>query len=84
MHPYEEPRILQKVKAENGKKPGAKVERIHSEELDTMAKNIAQSINGLVKITQSKVEARLVFVVRGNLEATSAVLKEIHQKISGN
>ncbi|MEK7592598.1 MAG: ParB/RepB/Spo0J family partition protein [Patescibacteria group bacterium] len=76
--------LARRLKAENGKKQGAKVERIHSEELDTMAKNIAQSINGLVKITQSKVEARLVFVVRGNLEATSAVLKEIHQKISGN
>lgn len=75
--------LARRLKAQNDKKPVARVERIHSEELDGMAKDLAQSVNGLVKITQSKVEARLVFVIRGNLEATSKTLKTIHEKLSG-
>ncbi len=58
------------------------VERIHSDELDTIAEGIAKSIDGLVKITQSKVEARLVFVVRGSLEVTSQTIKSIHEKLT--
>lgn len=73
--------LARRLKAQNDKKPAHKIERIHSDELDTMAKDLAQSVNGLVKITQSKVEARLVFVIRGNLEATSKTLKMIHGKL---
>ncbi len=73
--------LARRLKAQNDKKPAHRVERIHSDELDTMAKDLAQTVNGLVKITQSKVEARVVFVMRGNLETTSKVLKEIHAKL---
>lgn len=73
--------LARRLKAQYDKKPIHRVERIHSEELDSMAKDLAQSVNGLVKITQSKVEARLVFVIRGNLEATSKTLKTIHEKL---
>lgn len=75
--------LARRMKAANDKQPIHRVERIHSDELDNMAKDLAQSVNGLVKITQSKVEARLVFVIRGNLEGTSATLKTIHQKLLG-
>jgi ParB family transcriptional regulator, chromosome partitioning protein len=75
--------LARRLKAANDKQPIHRVERIHSDELDNMAKDLAQSVNGLVKITQSKVEARLVFVIRGNLEGTSATLKIIHQKLAG-
>lgn len=75
--------LARRLKSAHGVPTTAKVQRIHSDQLDTMAKDLAQSVNGLVKITQSKVEARLVFVIRGNLEATSKVLKSIHQKLSG-
>jgi ParB family chromosome partitioning protein len=74
--------LARRLKAEHHKEPSQKVERIHSEVLDTMAKDLATSVQGLVKITQSKVEARLVFVIRGNLESTSKILHEIHSKIS--
>ncbi|KKT81432.1 hypothetical protein A2875_00030 [Candidatus Gottesmanbacteria bacterium RIFCSPHIGHO2_01_FULL_46_14] len=70
--------LARRLKAQYDKKPTMKVERIHSDELDIMAKDMAQAVNGLVKITQSKVEARLVFVIRGNLESTSKSLKLIH------
>ncbi len=71
--------LARRLKAQNDRKPSMKVERIHSDELDAMAKDLALSVNGLVKITQSKVEARLVFVIRGNLETTSKTLKQIHE-----
>lgn len=75
--------LARRLKAQNGGVESAsKVERIHSEELDTMAKDMAQSVNGLVKITQSKVEARVVFVIRGNLETTSVTLKKMRQKLT--
>lgn len=73
--------LARRLKAENNKKPIHKVERIHSEDLDSMAKDLAQAVQGLVKITQSKVEARLVFVIRGNLESTSKTLRGIHKKV---
>lgn len=73
--------LARRLKAQTDQKPTLKIERIHSDELDGMAKDLAQSVNGLVKITQSKVEARLVFVIRGNLETTSQTLKKIHTKL---
>ena len=63
--------LARRLKAQYDQKPTQRVERIHSDELDAMAKDIAQAVNGMVKITQSKVEARVIFVIRGNLETTS-------------
>lgn len=74
--------LARRLKAENNKKPNQRVERIHSDELDAMAKDIAQAVSGLVKITQSKVEARVVLVMRGNLESTSKLLKLLHDRIA--
>lgn len=74
--------LARRLKAQTNKKPTQRVERIHSDELDGMAKDIAQAVNGLVKITQSKVEARVVLVMRGNLESTSKLLKLLHERIA--
>ncbi len=74
--------LARRLKSQNDKAPVQRVERIHSDELDSMAKDIAQAVNGLVKITQSKVEARVVMVIRGNLETTSNALKHFRQKLS--
>lgn len=76
--------LARRLKAQYDKSPRQKVERIHSDELDNMAKDLAQAVGGLVKITQSKVEARLVFVIRGNLESTSKTLKSIHEMLGTN
>lgn len=73
--------LARRLKAQIAQKPAHRVERIHSDELDQIAKDLAQAVNGLVKITQSKVEARVVFVIRGNLETTSQILKLIHEKL---
>ncbi len=73
--------LARRLKAQSNIKTSHRVERIHSDELDAMAKDLAQAVNGLVKITQSKVEARLVFVIRGNLESTSKILKMVHERL---
>lgn len=73
--------LARRLKAQYDKKPTQRVERIHSDELDAMAKDIAQAVNGMVKITQSKVEARVVFVIRGNLETTSKILKTLRDRL---
>lgn len=74
--------LARRLKAQVQQKPKVRIERIHSDELDRIAKDVAQSVNGLVKITQSKVEARMILVLRGNLEDTSKILREIHEKLS--
>lgn len=74
--------LARRLKAQSDQAPAHKIERIHSDELDAIARDLAQAINGLVKITQSKVEARVVFVIRGNLETTSKALKLMHGKMS--
>lgn len=73
--------LARRLKAQYDQKPTQRVERIHSDELDAMAKDIAQAVNGMVKITQSKVEARVIFVIRGNLETTSKILKTLRDKL---
>ncbi len=74
--------IARRLKSETSKKPYSRIERIHNEELDKIASDLAQIVEGLVKITQSKVEARVVFVIRGNLEKTSRLIKSLHQKLA--
>ncbi len=74
--------LARRLKSKYEKKPFSRVERIHNEELDRIASDLAQVTDGLVKITQSKVEARVVFVIRGNLEKTSHTIKELHKRLA--
>lgn len=74
--------LARRLKSINAKKTHSRIERIHNDELDKIASDLAQSADALVKITQSKVEARVVFVIRGNLEKTSKMIKEIHTKLA--
>ncbi len=73
--------LARRMKSQYEKKPYSKIERIHNDELDKIASDFAQVVEGLVKITQSKVEARIVFVIRGNLEKTSETIHSIHKKL---
>jgi len=73
--------LARRIKSDMARKQRTRVERIHNEELDKIAQEVAQAVEGLVKITQSKVEARIVLVIRGSLEKTSKLIKSIHQKI---
>lgn len=73
--------LARKLKSKYGQKPLQRVERIHSDELEAMAKDMAKAINGMVKITQSNVEARVTFIIRGSLTNTSRVLRQIRERI---
>lgn len=73
--------LARRLKSQNSQKIHSRIERIHNEELDKIASDLAQVTQGLVKITQSKVEARVVIVVRGNLEKTSKIVKDIHRRL---
>lgn len=74
--------LARRIKAATEQGQKTRVERIHSDELDQAAEKIASKIDGLVKITQSKVEARLVLVIRGPLEKTSKTIRMIRDKLS--
>lgn len=74
--------LARRLKSEHQRVITNRVERIHNEELDKIASDLAQVADGLVKITQSKVEARIIFVIRGNLEKTSKIVKEIHKRLT--
>jgi len=73
--------LARRIKASKKQGQRTRIERIHSEELDKIAENIAKIVEGRVKITQSKVEARLVIVIRGSLEKTSQIVRSIQKKM---
>ena len=56
-------------------------ERIHSDELSEMEKNLTAHLGGKVKVTQSMREARMVIVLKGNIEKTGKVLRAIKQAL---
>jgi ParB family transcriptional regulator, chromosome partitioning protein len=74
--------LARRLKAEHARKMHSPTERIHNEELDKIAEDLAQVADGLVKITQSKVEARITLVIRGNLEKTSKIIKDLHKRLT--
>ena len=55
--------------------------RIHSDELSEMEKNLTAHLGGKVKVTQSMREARMVIVLKGNIEKTGKVLRAIKQAL---
>lgn len=52
-------------------------ERIHSEELVEIEKNLTSHLGGKVKVSQSMREARMVIVLKGNIEKTGSLLRKI-------
>ena len=56
-------------------------ERIHSEELVNMEKSLTSNLGGKIKVTQSMREARMVIVLKGNIEKTGGVLRKIKQAL---
>ncbi len=56
-------------------------ERIHSEELVEMERDLGTHLGAKIKVTQSMREARLVLVVKGNIEKTGALLRKIREAL---
>lgn len=59
-----------------------RIERIHSDELVEMEKQLSSALQGNVKITQSMVQARITIILNGHLELTSERLREIVKKLT--
>lgn len=52
-------------------------ERIYSEELVEIEKDLTSHLGGKVKVSQSMREARMVIVLKGNIEKTGSLLRKI-------
>lgn len=57
------------------------VERIHSEELDNIAKDIAEKYDCKCRITQSRIEAKVLIKMNGKIEETTEKIRDIHKRI---
>ena len=60
--------------------------RLESEELESYQSEIAQKLSAdgatvKVKVGQSRIEGKLLIVAKGNIEATSAVIKRVRDAI---
>lgn len=74
--------LARQFKAKANISPRHSEERIHSEELAAMEKNLSAHLGAKVKVTQSMREARMVLVLKGNLEQTGEVLRKIKEALS--
>lgn len=74
--------VARKVKAEVQKKdPQKRVDRIYIPEQDEMAKNLQEKYGWQVKFDQSRVNGKMVIVIKGDQEKTTEDLKSIYEKL---
>jgi len=83
--------LSRKMKARENIVPKQKTpaQRIESEQLDRFQEELSQrlstdSSNVRVKISQSRIEGKLQFVAKGNIESTSAVIERIRNALMGS
>lgn len=62
-----------------GETPTHGFQRVHSDEMVAMEKSLSSKLGAKVKIAQSMREAKLVIVIKGNVEKTSEFLRKINQ-----
>lgn len=56
-------------------------EKIHSDELVQMEKDLSSKLGAKVKVSQSMREARLVLILKGNIEKTGVIMRKIKQAL---
>lgn len=71
-----------KAKAPDNGQPKATTARVHSDELVQMEKLLGERMGARVKIAQSMREAKMVMVVKGNLEKTTEFLRKVNELIN--
>ena len=83
--------LARKMKARENIAPKQKTpaQRIESEELDKFQEELSQKLSTSgaavkVKISQSRIEGKVQFVAKGNVESTSAVIERIRNAIVGS
>lgn len=82
--------LARKMKARENIKPrvGSVSNRLQNEELDQYQEELSQkltgnSVNVKVKISQSRVESKILLVAKGTVDETSAVIKRIRDAVMG-
>jgi len=73
--------IARQYKAKADIAPKHVDERIHSEEFVEMEKDLTSKLGAKVKVTQSTREARMVLVLKGSMEKTTAILRKIREAL---
>ena len=73
--------LARQYKAKADIAPKHSEERVHSEEIEKIEKELTAHLGGKVKVTQSMREARMVIVLKGSIEKTGAVLRKINQTL---
>jgi len=75
--------LVRRMKARLGLKKPAVTEKIVSEELDKMEADLTQKLGGRVKISRSQRETRILIILKGNLEGTEKVFRQIYNRLRG-
>src|SRR3989339_205289 len=74
--------LARQVKGEIEKKePRTKIDKLWVPELDEMAKEIEKKYGAKTTFFQSRSLARIVIVVKGDVEETAPKLKELHKAL---
>lgn len=73
--------LVRKIKEQTQPFKRAVAEKIHSVELEKLIDEISQKLNARIRISQSKVSAKIQVVFKGPPEATSAAVKALHHKL---
>lgn len=73
--------LSREYKAKSAQAPKHDFQRVHSDEVVAMEKELAVRIAGRAKIAQSMREARMIIAVKGNLEKTTEVLRKIYKAL---
>jgi len=73
--------LSREYKAKSSSVPKHDFQRVHSDEIVEMEKVLSARVGARVKIAQSMREAKMVIVVKGNLERTSDLLRKIQKAL---
>lgn len=73
--------LAREYKSKANIKPRDIEEKIHSEELVQMDKDLSSHLDAKVKSSQSMREARLVIIIKGNMEKTGTLLRNIKKAL---
>lgn len=73
--------LVRKIKEQTQPMKRAVAERIHSVELEKLVSEISQKLNATIRVSQSKVSAKIQILFKGPPETTSAAVKALRNKL---
>lgn len=73
--------LVRKIKEKTEIPKKAQASKIQSVEMERLADDICKKINATVRVSQSKVSAKIQILFKGTPEITSAAVKALHSKL---